>query len=161
MAVKGLKIPKQIKVHDDCTVSAQFHITFFYENGLNKFFFGRSSRSSVMALKQGAGNAWSSDTNDYMYVHTNLNKKDRGLDEQIKLVIETVIITEREYRGSKEVKHLSGGYSVFKIFQSGNEGQIVDVFEGTPRDLIIGAEGEKSSATISLQFKSCPQLDHL
>jgi hypothetical protein len=91
-----------------------------------------------MELKQGAGNAWSCDSSDYIYVHTNLNKKDRGLDEQIKLVIETVIITDKDRGGVHEIKYISGGYSVFKIFKSGNDGQLIDVMEGTPRDLITG-----------------------
>jgi hypothetical protein len=33
---------------------------------------------------------------------------------------------------------------------------VLDVLEGTPRDLITGHESEKSSANISLSFKSCP-----
>ena len=96
------------------------------------------------------------DQNDYVYFHTNLNKKERNMDENVKLVIETVIICEREYRNSLEVKYLSGGYSVFTPFKSKNDGQLIDVFEGTPRDLITGVEGDKSSAQISLQFKSAP-----
>ena len=78
------------------------------------------------------------------------------MSENIKIVIETVIITEREYRNANEVKYLSGGYSVFHPFKSGNEAQLIDVFEGTPRDLMVGKEGERSSALISMQFKSCP-----
>ena len=112
-------------------------------------------------MKAKGGSSYETDKNDYVYFHTNLNKKERNMDENIKLVIETVIICEREYRNAKDVKFLSGGYSVFQPFKSKNDGQLIDVYEGTPRDLITGIEADKSSAQISLQFKSCPQLDYL
>ena len=151
MGVKGVRIPKSIKVPTDWDISVQFHMTFFFENEQKKFFFGRSARSSKLKLNAKAGNVYdASETNDYVYFHTNLNKKERNLEENIKLVIETVIICEREYRNAQEQKYLSGGYSVFTPFKSKNDGQLIDVYEGTPRDLITGIEGNKSSASLSL-----------
>lgn len=141
MSIKGLKLPKAIKVPDDWDISAQFHMTFFFENAVKKFFFGRSARSSVVKMKPKAGNVYETDKNDYVYFHTNLNKKEKNMEENIKIVIETVIICEREGRDGKEEKYLSGGYSVFTPFKSKNDGQLIDVYEGTPRDLITGIEG--------------------
>lgn len=51
MSIKGMKIPKTVKVPDDWEISAQYHMTFFYENESKKFFFGRSARSSKVLMK--------------------------------------------------------------------------------------------------------------
>ena len=122
MSIKGMKMPKALKVPDDWEISAQFHMTFFYENEKKKFFFGRSARSSKILMKAKSGSSYETDKNDYVYFHTNLNKKERNMDENVKLVIETVIICERDYRNAKDVKFLSGGYSVFQPFKSKNDG---------------------------------------
>jgi hypothetical protein len=59
MSVKGLKVPKQVKVPDDWQISVQFHMTFLFDDKKKKLFFGRSARSSKMPMKHGAGNSYS------------------------------------------------------------------------------------------------------
>ena len=50
---------------------------------------------------------------DTLFFHTCLNNS--SLDDKIFLVIECVIIAEREERGSPVIRHLSGGFAKFKM----------------------------------------------
>lgn len=53
--LKGIKIPASVKgLAEDIHTSAEFHLTFFYNNPAQKkkFFFGRTSRSSILELQK-------------------------------------------------------------------------------------------------------------
>jgi hypothetical protein len=147
VSIKGLKIPKQIKVPEDWDMSVQYLMTMIYQSESKTFFFGRSARSSMIPLKMAAGSAWASELGieDFLYMHTNLDKKEP--ESKIKLVIEAVIVASKDtVKGGKESKYLSGGYGVFDIFTSSRSGATLDLLAGTPRDLISGEKSEPSSA---------------
>ena len=112
-----MKPPPLVKRAEDwLRFSAQFHLTFFYEDNKDdkgqRFFFGRSSKSSRIPLKADKDGSFKFSGNDHedtLFFHTCLNKKD--LQDKIYLIIECVVIAEREVLGSPESRHLSGGYA--------------------------------------------------
>ena len=116
-SLTGMQPPPIIGRSEDWSkFSTQFHLTFFYENPKTneRFFFGRSSKTAKIPLKKD-GNAFKFDEEhmDTLFFHTCLTKS--SLDDKIFLVIECVIIAEREERGAPVTRHLSGGFAKYKM----------------------------------------------
>ena len=117
-SLQGMQPPPIIGRSEDWSkFSCQFHLTFFYENlkTNDRFFFGRSSKTAKIPLKKDSSGSFKFDEEhmDTLFFHTCLNKS--SLDDKIFLVIECVIIAEREERGSPVIRHLSGGFAKFKM----------------------------------------------
>lgn len=114
----NLKVPQGIGRAEDWTkFSTQFHLTFFYENKKSneRFFFGRSSRTKKIPLKQDKYGDFSTNEKemDTLWFHTCLGKN--SLDDKLFLIIECVIIAEGEIRGDPITRHFSGGFAKFKL----------------------------------------------
>lgn len=62
---------------------------------------------------------------DVLFFHTSLDKK--KTEDNVFLIVECVIIAEREERGTPEVKHFSGGYAKMKLFPAPKDTGYLDL----------------------------------
>ena len=81
--------------------------------------------------------------------------------DNIKLVVECVIVSEDKTRTPHEIQYISGGYGILRLFGS-KDPQQVDLQSGSPRDLLTNlADPSPAMATFSILIKEYSKLDHL
>lgn len=137
--IKGITLPKDVKVHAEIDLTAELHMSFFYRDmkatGAQEktFFFGRTARSKKFQLEQENkkntyGTREKNEKNEefveYLYFHSCLGKtmseiKNRKDDApEVFLVFELVVTaTDTKGRGDQKTQVFSGGYGTTEIFK--------------------------------------------